>query len=199
MKARQSILVLISLAVVLTAAAGTAMAQTVGSEKLITLSLQDTPVRTAVDMIFREAGLNYAFEGSISGVVNVNLTDVPFDQALQVLLRSAGLTMRRENNTYMIGPKKDVQPVAQTSQDLMSVEDTEIARDTSLEKIKINFADVNEIGAIFGAQYQGGQGGMGGMGGYGGYGGGLGGYGGGTGGYGGGYGGGIAGGGGRRW
>ena len=172
MKARQSILVLISLAVVLTAAAGTAMAQTVGSEKLITLSLQDTPVRTAVDMIFREAGLNYAFEGSISGVVNVNLTDVPFDQALQVVLRSAGLTMRRENNTYMIGPKKEVQPVAQTSQDLMSVEDTEIARDTSLEKIRINFADVNEIGAIFGAQYQGGQSGMGG--GYGGYGGGMG-------------------------
>lgn len=173
MKVKVSAVILIALAVLLTATGGTAVAQTSGAEKVITISLQDTPVKTAIDMLFREAGLNYAFEGAIAGTVNVNLTDVPFDQALQVVLRSAGLTMRRENNTYMIGPKKEVQTVATTSEDLVTSDNTEIARDTALEKIRINFADVNEIGAIFGSQY--GGGGMGGYGGggYGGYGGGM--------------------------
>ncbi len=167
MKVRESAFILVLLAVCLAATAGAAWAQqNTGSDKNISINLQDTPVRTAVDMIYREAGLNYAFEGSIGGTVNVSLTDVPFDQALQVILRSAGLTMRRENNTYMIGPKKDVETVAQTSQDLVSADDTEITRDTSLEKITINYADVMEIGSIFGSQYGGG-------GGYGGYGGGM--------------------------
>ena len=119
MASRQRVLLYLFTAALVAVSFGMATAQTAGSDKLITLSLQDTPVRAAIDMIFREAGLNYAFEGGISGVVNVNLTDVPFDQALQVVLRSAGLTMRRENNTYMIGPKKEVQPSAQISHCLL--------------------------------------------------------------------------------
>ncbi len=212
MSIKERALILI-LTACLIASAGLAMAQQAATtDKNISISLQDTPVRSAVEMLFREAGLSYAFEGSVNTPITVNLTDVPFDQALQIILRSAGLTMRRENNTYLIGPKKEVQTVAQTSDDLVDSEDTEIARDTALEKIRIDFADVNEIGSIFGSQYRGGMGGYGGgyggMGGYGGYGGmgmmgGMGGYGGmgmmggfggGYGGYGGGYGGGFGGG-----
>lgn len=156
-----------------------------GVDKRITINLQDTPIRTAVDMICREAGLNYAFEGDISGTVTVNISDTPFDQVMQIVLRSAGLTMRRENNTYMIGPRKEIQNVAETAGNLVEYDDTEIARESSLEKIPIDFADVMEIGAIFGSQFGGGGGMMGGYGGrMGGYGGGgmMGGYGGGMGG-----------------
>ena len=179
MAARQRItLYLLALTLVFLMAAQAVAQQGGAGEKRVTISLQDTPVRSAIDMIFREAGVNYAFEGGTQGTVNVNLTDVPFDQAVAIILRSAGLTMSMVRGTYMIGPKKEVEAYVETAPTL-AAEETEIARTTSLEKIRVNFADVMEIGAIFGAEYRGGSG-FGGGGYTGGYGmtGGIGGYGG---------------------
>ena len=179
MAARQRIsLYLIASALVFLMSAQAVAQQAGAGEKRVTISLQDTPVRSAIDMIFREAGVNYAFEGGTQGTVNVNLTDVPFDQAVAIILRSAGLTMSMVRGTYMIGPKKEVEAYVETAPTL-AAEETEIARTTSLEKIRVNFADVMEIGAIFGAEYRGGSG-FGGGGYTGGYGmtGGIGGYGG---------------------
>ena len=193
-----------------------AVAPSSESEKRVTLHFKDVPTANAIDYLFE--GMNHVNEPGIQGVVNLHLNDVPFTDALQALLKAAGLTARKENNTYYIGPQKQLTTDQQQIPQIDTGSEITVERAKIPEKIAIGYADVADIGAILGVQslasrassmfgggMGGGMGGMGGgmggmgMGSMGGMGGGMGG------GYGGGYGGGMGGGmggmggGGSRW
>ncbi len=160
-----------------------AMAQArTDSTKKINLEFRNTPIRSAIDALFRSAGLNYALDPSVTGTITVSLKDVNFEDALNVVLRQANLTRRKEGEVYYIKPRAEETPAAtmpgpETPPQFTvpSVTDT-VKSDVKIEKLTLQYADAVDMSQLFGGQvFQSRSGGMSGGGGYGG--GGYGGYG----------------------
>jgi hypothetical protein len=76
----------------------------------VTLHLQDTPLRTALQMLFEGSGQQYAVEPQVSNVpITLDVRDVPFSTALRTLLRLApGTTYRKEGEVTIIGLRQPV-------------------------------------------------------------------------------------------
>jgi hypothetical protein len=173
-----------------------------GAEPRISLTLRDTPLRTALELLFQQSGQQHAVEAAVPNVpVTVNLRDATFATALRVITRLASVTYRKEGDVYVIGLRQPP-AVETTTTERTPPETAQTPTEQTSEKIPIQFNHAAIFAYAFGGtvlptedQIQsGGGGGLGG--GYGGgYGGGLGGsaYGGFGGGFGGGYGGGIGG------
>ncbi|MDI6828648.1 MAG: hypothetical protein QME62_09210 [Armatimonadota bacterium] len=140
------------------------------TEKLVTIRVQDTPIRSAIDMLFQGSGKNYGFEAGAdqNTLITVNLVDVPFTNALNTMLRAAGMTMRQENGIYMIGPKREqTTEVAAPTEWIPEVE-TDQTTSRDIRKLQIGFIDVGDLADIFGVQSYGTRAAYGGFGGYGG-------------------------------
>ena len=185
------------------------MAQDDVKNQRITLVLKDTPIRAALESLFRGTGLNYVVDQNVQGnVSSVSLRDVSFDVALRMLLRSVDppLVYRKDGDVYLVSVKKEAPPEQPSNlTDTSLIPDEPLpSEDIKMEKIALNFVDAYDLktmiegGDMRDSQGAGGMGGgmggmgggMGGMGGgMGGMGGGMGGMGGGSGGYGGGMGG----------
>jgi hypothetical protein len=71
----------------------------------VTLNLRDTPLRTALQMLFEGSGLQYAVQLEVPNApVTLQIRDIPFQTALRTLLRLVpGITYRKEGDVYVIG------------------------------------------------------------------------------------------------
>ncbi|MHB0999329.1 MAG: hypothetical protein ACYC27_08780 [Armatimonadota bacterium] len=118
------------------------------TEKKISVNFKDVPIQNAIEVLFEGTGLNYAIEPGVRGTVNVRLVDVPFSDALTAVLKASSMTVRKENGIYTIGPLRE----AATEVAGPTVDIPEIERQKILEKIPIGYADVYDIGAVFGVQ-----------------------------------------------
>ncbi|MBI2842340.1 MAG: hypothetical protein HYX78_02970 [Armatimonadetes bacterium] len=135
----------------------------------ITLELMDTPIRSALESLFKGTGLNYVLDASVAGMVrSVDLKDVPFDQALKILLKIADppLVYRKDGDVYLISVKKE-QPVDLTPKqpDASAEVEPEAPEDVSIEKIPLNFVDAYDLKALIEGGDSRGYGGAGGFGG----------------------------------
>jgi hypothetical protein len=75
------------------------------ASKIINLELKDTPIKDAIDSLFRGAGLKYYIQPGVSGkVVELKLKGVTIDQAVDAIAEAAQLTYRVEDGAYIIGP-----------------------------------------------------------------------------------------------
>ncbi len=86
------------------------------AQPLVSLRLVDADLRTAVNLLMQQAGVNILFEPSEKpyAPVTVSLTDKPLDKALEYIARSAGAVVRRgEDGVFMVGPKGSEPVVAQ--------------------------------------------------------------------------------------
>jgi hypothetical protein len=157
----------------------------------VTLELTNTPVRAAIQALFRFVPFNYTIGTNVDGIISVSLKDVPFEVALRSITRinEPKLVFRRaEGNVYEIDVKPEVDPTLTAQQQPTVEEETPVQARKTPQKIQLNFGRVDLIGQLFPGRVtivrdeeeSGGYGG-----GYGGYGGGYGGYGGGYGGFGG--------------
>src|SRR6266581_216347 len=92
----------------------------------VTLSLRDTPLRTALQMLFEGSGLQHAVEPAVPNYpVTLDIRDVPFSTALRTLLRLAPqVVYRKEGDIYIVGMRApqvdttsvtDIQPPDQTN------------------------------------------------------------------------------------
>ena len=160
----------------------------------ITLDLKDAPIRTVIEMAFKQAGItNYVIDNNVAGFVTMTITDQPFENALKLIMRAATtpLTYIKENNVYIVKPRQITVSNPTPAPDL--TQDDSARNNVSFERIPLIFIDPMDLMGAFGnitfiRQFnRGGGGGMGG--GMGGMGGGMGGMGGGMGGMGGGMGG----------
>ncbi|MHB1458753.1 MAG: hypothetical protein ACYC0V_17730 [Armatimonadota bacterium] len=126
-----------------------AAAQTVReTEKPISVNFKDVPIQNALDILFQGTGLNKVIEPGVRGTVNLTLVDVPFSDALSAITKAAGMTVRKEKGIYYIGPQKEYTPESVAS----DITVPEIEKAKILEKIPIGYADVYDIGYVFGVQ-----------------------------------------------
>lgn len=74
----------------------------------ITLDFQDVDVRTILQIIARESGMNIVASDTVQGKMTLNLRDVPWDQALDLVMQARNLDMRRNGNVINIAPRQEL-------------------------------------------------------------------------------------------
>jgi type IV pilus assembly protein PilQ len=135
--------------------------------KPVTFNFQDVPVRTVLQLIAEESGLNIVVADTVGGSVTLRLINVPWDQALEIVLRAKGLDQRRDGNVIWVAPQSELSAyeLAQANARLALENSGEIV----VEYIPINYGSavdlVNIIQGNGGSGSSGGGGGGGGAGG----------------------------------
>ncbi len=135
------------------------------SGRPVTFNFQDVPVRTVLQLIAEESGLNVVAADTVQGNVTLRLVNVPWDQALDIVLQAKGLDKRRSGNVVWIAPQAEIAKYEQDKEDARIALDNRV--DLVTKYIQINY---HNAGAIFKALTEakgigsagGGQGGAGG-------------------------------------
>ena len=85
-----------------------AMAQDAGgADKTITLNLKNVPIKTALDLLFKSAGIrNYTIAPEVQGFASIEAQDAPFTSALRNLLLSVNSVFTVDNGSYNVAVKR---------------------------------------------------------------------------------------------
>ncbi len=130
--------------------AGASAAPTVKPVALpnVTLDLQDAPIRTALEQIFRTAKLDYSIDPSVQGYVNLKVTDMPFENALRLILRSSTtpLTYSVDNGVYLVKPRT-VSTTAPLPPAVFAQE-TEVRAPAKYDRIELTYADPADLAKL---------------------------------------------------
>ncbi|GAB3104987.1 type IV pilus secretin PilQ [Lysobacter terrae] len=114
------------------------------SGRPVTFNFQDVPVRTVLQLIAEESGLNVVAADTVQGNVTLRLVNVPWDQALDIVLQAKGLDKRRSGNVVWIAPQAEIAKYEQDREDARIALDNRV--DLVTEYIQINY---HNAGAIF--------------------------------------------------
>ncbi|PIT59226.1 type IV pilus secretin PilQ [Snodgrassella alvi] len=76
--------------------------------KRVSLDFQDIDVRTILQILAKESGMNIVASDSVQGKMTISLKDVPWDQALNLVMESRNLDMRRNGNVINIAPRDEL-------------------------------------------------------------------------------------------
>ena len=112
------------------------------------MELKDAPVRTSLEMIFKQAGIkSYVIENSVYGVISMNLSEQPFENALKLVMRAntIPLTYTKENDVYIVKARvftEYKQPTPEIT--------AEQPRGIMFEKIYLNYMDPFDLQAVLG-------------------------------------------------
>jgi type IV pilus assembly protein PilQ len=128
--------------------------------KPVTFNFQDVPVRTVLQLIAEESGLNIVVADTVSGSVTLRLINVPWDQALEIVLRAKGLDQRRDGNVVWVAPQAELSAyeLAQANSRIALENSGELV----VEYIPINYGSAVDLVEIIQGKSQGGGGGGGG-------------------------------------
>ncbi|WP_407060806.1 type IV pilus secretin PilQ [Agrilutibacter terrestris] len=110
----------------------------------VTFNFQDVPVRTVLQLIAEESGLNVVAADTVQGNVTLRLVNVPWDQALDIVLQAKGLDKRRSGNVIWIAPQSEIAKYEQDKEDARIALDNRV--DLVTEYIQINY---HNAGAIY--------------------------------------------------
>jgi type IV pilus assembly protein PilQ len=127
--------------------------------KPVTFNFQDVPVRTVLQLIAEESGLNIVVADTVGGSVTLRLINVPWDQALEIVLRAKGLDQRRDGNVVWVAPQAELSSyeLAQANARIALENSGEIV----VEYIPINYGSAVDLVNIIQGNGQGGSGGGG--------------------------------------
>lgn len=122
-------------------------------EKNVSLDLKDAPVRTCLEMAFKQADINnFVIDNKVAGFVTMTITDQPFEVALKLIMRGATtpLTYIKENNVYIVKPRRitiEANPDPNYYSDLIM----ETNRNSiTLERISLTFIDPVDLMSVLG-------------------------------------------------
>jgi len=114
--------------------------------KPVTFNFQDIPVRTVLQIIAEESGLNIVAADSVTGNVTVRLINVPWDQALDLVLRAKGLDKRQDRNVIWVAPQSEIAGYEK------AVADARIAQEQRAELVSeyiaINYGSAEDIAKL---------------------------------------------------
>ncbi|MCG7656835.1 type IV pilus secretin PilQ [Wielerella bovis] len=76
--------------------------------KNVSLDFQNVDVRTVLQILATESGMNIVASDNVTGKMTLSLKDVPWDQALDLILDARNLDMRKVGNIINIAPRSDL-------------------------------------------------------------------------------------------
>ncbi|EMT4021686.1 type IV pilus secretin PilQ [Neisseria gonorrhoeae] len=74
----------------------------------ISLDFQDVEIRTILQILAKESGMNIVASDSVNGKMTLSLKDVPLDQALDLVMQARNLDMRQQGNIVNIAPRDEL-------------------------------------------------------------------------------------------
>jgi type IV pilus assembly protein PilQ len=114
--------------------------------KPVTFNFQDIPVRTVLQLIAEESGLNVVAADTVSGNVTLRLINVPWDQALEIVLRAKGLDQRRDGNVVWVAPQSELASYERAQAEARVA--NEALAPLITEYIQINYANAEDIASL---------------------------------------------------
>jgi hypothetical protein len=114
----------------------------------ISVDLKDAPVRTTLEMMFKQAGIkNYVIDNSVVGFITMTLEDQPFENSLKLVMRAATvpLTYTKENDVWIV--KERVFTDYKQSAPEITVEQP---KGVMFERIPLTFIDPIDLMSAFG-------------------------------------------------
>ena len=114
--------------------------------KPVTFNFQDVPVRTILQLVAEESGLNIVAADTVQGNLTLRLINVPWDQALDVVLRAKSLDQRRDGNVVWVAPQAEIAAFEQAREQARM--DLENKSQLVSEMIAINYANAEEIATL---------------------------------------------------
>lgn len=131
-----------------------------GGEQLLTLDVTDTPLKTVVQLLMRDSGMNIILADSdkMDARVTVSQKDKPLETILRNVVAAVGVKFTRTSDgTFMIGDNVDVQETkpAPVTQDNNVAAPAPIApkpkRRTTQDLIKLQFISPKQAMVLLGA------------------------------------------------
>ncbi|GAB2501247.1 type IV pilus secretin PilQ [Lysobacter humi (ex Lee et al. 2017)] len=111
--------------------------------KPVTFNFQDVPVRTVLQLIAEESGLNVVAADTVTGNVTLRLINVPWDQALDIVLQAKALDKRRSGNVVWVAPQAEIAKYEQDREDARIAIDNRV--DLVTEYVQINYHNAEAI------------------------------------------------------
>lgn len=113
----------------------------------VTLDLKDTPLRAALEQLFRMVKVDYSIDPSVQGYVNLKVTDMPFENALKLILRSSStpLTYLKDSGVYMVKPR--TLSASTPPPPALALAD-EVPPKNSYDRIELTYADPVDLAQI---------------------------------------------------
>ena len=109
----------------------------------VTFNFQDVPVRTVLQLIAEESGLNVVAADTVEGNVTLRLINVPWDQAMDIVLRAKQLDKRRDGNVIWVAPQKEIAEFEQAVADARIA--NEVREPLVTEYIPVNYGIAEDL------------------------------------------------------
>ncbi|MGY0505085.1 type IV pilus secretin PilQ [Luteimonas sp. e5] len=109
----------------------------------VSFNFQDVPVRTVLQLIAEESGLNIVASDTVAGNITLRLVNVPWDQALDMVLQAKTLDKRRTGNVIWVAPQTEIAKYEQDREDARIA--LENRQDTITEYFRINYHNAAAI------------------------------------------------------
>ncbi|ENS8580379.1 type IV pilus secretin PilQ [Neisseria gonorrhoeae] len=100
----------------------------------ISLDFQDVEIRTILQILAKESGMNIVASDSVNGKMTLSLKDVPWDQALDLVMQARNLDMRQQGNIVNIAPRDEL-----------------LAKDKAFLQAE---KDIDDLGALYSQNFQ---------------------------------------------
>ena len=128
--------------------------------RAVTFNFQDIPVRTVLQLIAEESGLNVVASDTTQGNVTLRLINVPWDQALDLVLQAKQLDKRRSGNVIWVAPQAEIAKFEQDKEDARIA--IENRAETVTEYIPVSYGNAEDIAKLLTDESKGNSGGGGG-------------------------------------
>ena len=127
-------------------AAGAQQSGTGYTGRPVTFNFQDVPVRTVLQLIAEESGLNIVASDTVQGNITLRLVNVPWDQALDLILQAKQLDKRRNGNVVWVAPQAEIAAFEQAKEDARLAIEERAEKVT--EYIPINYGNAEDIAKL---------------------------------------------------
>ncbi len=117
----------------------------------ITMDLKDAPIRTTLEMVFKQAGIkNYVIDNNVAGFVTMTITDQPFENSLKLVMRAATepLTYIKENDVYIVKVRQITQNNNPIIPDISK--ENKPTNNLSFERIPLTYIDPYDLMSALG-------------------------------------------------
>jgi hypothetical protein len=116
----------------------------------ISLDLKDAPIRSTLEMAFKQAGIkNYVIDNEVAGFVTMTITEQPFENTLKLIMRAVTvpLTYVKENDIYIVKVRKITEFKQSSAPDITIYERTS---NIVFERIPLTYIDPLDLMSVFG-------------------------------------------------
>jgi type IV pilus assembly protein PilQ len=86
----------------------------------LNINIQNSDIRSVLEMLSQEAGLNIVASRSVTGAVTANLIGVDVETALAAILKSTGFVAHREGSIIYVGTPQDLAAMQQAQDQVLT-------------------------------------------------------------------------------